>query len=131
MSARRSRRWRGEDGQATVEFAAMLPYLLFAAILAWQVLLTTSAVNAAENAARAGSRAAGLGLDAEEHAIDALPGWLRPDARAERGPGPGCSDDNPPITSTRVVVCAPVPILFPGFDVGTFAFRRDAEFPAS
>jgi TadE-like protein len=124
------RAWRGESGQTSLEFVGLIPYLLLIAVACWQFLLASATANAAENAARAGSRAEGLGLNGAERALEALPEWLRGTSDAEVGPGAGCGDDGGSRPGTRVVVCAPVPILFPGVTLPDFVMRRDAEFPS-
>jgi hypothetical protein len=128
MDALRLRRLGGESGQSSLEFAALLPYLLLAAAFAWQVLLLAASVNAAENAARTGSRAATLGRDGAEVALEALPTWLQDDSEAEVGPDPGC-DDDPRGGGTRVVVCTTVPLLWPGLGLPGFSFTRTAVLP--
>jgi TadE-like protein len=106
-----------ERGSASLEFTGLLPYLLLAALFAWQLLLATFTVTAAENAARTGSRAESLGRDGIEAAQDALPDWLRDDAFA-RAEG------------TLVRVTIEVPIVFPGLSVDDMTVSRTAEFPS-
>lgn len=123
-------RLSGERGSTALEFVGILPYLVLAAVFAWQLLLSTSTFNAAENAARAGSRAEGIGQDGAEVALEALPDWLRDAGRAEVGPGPGCGDD-PGGGGTKVVVCVRVPVLWPGVGFDAFSGTRAAELPST
>ncbi len=123
-------RVHSERGAPTVELMALLPFMILGAILVWQLLMSAAVVNAAENAARNGSRLASQGEDGEEGALDALPGWLAEHAVAERGPNPDCDDDTT-ASGTRVVVCVDVPVLVPGVAIEGLTLRRDAEFPPS
>lgn len=120
---------RREGGSATVEFVAMLPYLLIAAAFAWQLLLVTSVVTGAENAARTGSRAQALGRDGAEAAVEALSPWMRQHARTGVGTSGGC--DGQQGGGTRVTVCIQVPVLWPGLSFPEFNVVRDAELPSA
>jgi hypothetical protein len=125
-----STRAQRQDGQVSVEFAALLPWMILFVLFGWQLLFTSMAINAVENAARVGSRAASLGLDGHDRAEQALPDWLRESSEVEVGPNPGCRDDARP-RGTRVVVCARVPLLFPGVPWEPVGIRRAAEFPVT
>lgn len=122
---RRFGRLRDERGQASIEFTGLLPYLLLAAVFGWQVLLITTTINSAENAARAGSRVAGMGGNGDSAATEALPPWLR-DHRVAPLPGGGCGGGG---GSTAVTVCLEIPVLFPGVGFDEFQISRSAEFP--
>jgi hypothetical protein len=52
-------RRRGERGQASVELMLMLPLMLLVGLAIWQVHLTLSVANDAENAARTAAREGG------------------------------------------------------------------------
>jgi len=106
----------------------MLPYLLLATAFAWQLLLTSAVVTAAENAARAGSRVEALGQDGGAAALDALSPWMRGHARADVGPSGGCDDGDGEMGS-RVTVCVDVPVLWPGLTLPDVTIARDAELP--
>ena len=64
MSAR-----RGERGQATVELLLMFPAILLLGLVVWQVHLTLTVANDAENAARTASRSGG-GAKAARDALE-------------------------------------------------------------
>ena len=53
-----------ERGQAAVEFVAVVPFVLLAALVAWQLALVGHVAWAAAGAARSGARAAVVGRDA-------------------------------------------------------------------
>lgn len=89
-----------EEGTASVELIAAVPFLLLAVLVAAQLALAGQALWSAAMAARAGSRAALVGGDAEAAARRALPASLRDGARI------GDSD----IVSVQVIV----PHLLPG-----------------
>jgi len=70
-----------EEGTASVELVAVVPFLLLAAFVAAQLGLVGQALWSAGIAARAGARAAEVGVNAESTARRALPPQLRADAR--------------------------------------------------
>src|SRR5437870_5275386 len=53
-----------ERGQSTVEFVAMLPMILLAGLVAWQLVLVGHVAWDAAGAARSGARAKAVGRDA-------------------------------------------------------------------
>ncbi len=89
-----------ENGTASVELVAVVPFLLLAVLVAAQLGLVGQALWSAGVAARAGARAALVGGDAPTAARRALPPTLRRDARV--------SDSG--TISVRVVI----PRLLPG-----------------
>ena len=107
---------RGERGTATVELVGFIPFLFLAALAAWQILLVSASATAAQDAARTGSRAAGIGRDGRSAAVSALSGWLRDDARAA-------------VSGTRTTVTVRVPILVPGLTTSDLTVSRTAELP--
>jgi hypothetical protein len=72
-----------EEGTASVELVAVVPFLLLAVLVAAQLGLAGQALWSAGVAARAGARAALVGGDATATARSALPPSLRPGARIE------------------------------------------------
>ncbi len=78
---------RGQAGQASVEFVAVLPALAVCLILAGQAVAVGWALWSAGIAARAGARAENVGGDAEAVARRALPGPLRDGALIRAGDG--------------------------------------------
>jgi len=89
-----------EEGTASVELAAVVPFLLLAVLVAAQLALAGQALWAAGVAARAGARAGLVGRDASAAARRALPPLLREGARVEG--------------SGRISVRVQVPRLLPG-----------------
>jgi Flp pilus assembly pilin Flp len=79
-----ARRWREERGQAAVEFVAVLPFLMVAVLVAWQLVLVGHVAWDAAGAARSGARAAVVGRDAGAAARSALPRSLRAGTRVGR-----------------------------------------------
>jgi pilus assembly protein CpaE len=70
----------GEAGQATIEFTALIPLILFLVIIMWQVALWGMSAAFAGHAADEASRAASLGDSpsrVEAVALDAVPSWFR------------------------------------------------------
>src|SRR6476660_1220285 len=78
------RRIRAERGQAAVEFVAVVPFVLVAALVAWQLALLGHVAWSAASAARSGARAALVGRDAARAARSALPRSLRSATRVSR-----------------------------------------------
>lgn len=89
-----------EEGTASIELIAVVPFLLLAALAAAQIALAGHSLWSASVAARAGARAALVGRDAEAAARRALPSSLR------RGAEVGEEDG--------VSVQVGVPALLPG-----------------
>lgn len=73
----------GEDGTASVELVAVVPFLLLALVAAAQIALAGQALWSAGVAARAGARAAAVGGDATAAARSALPPSMRQGARVD------------------------------------------------
>jgi hypothetical protein len=90
-----------EEGTASVELIAVVPFLLLAILVAAQVALAGQALWSASVAARAGARAALVGDDPAAVARRALPPPLR------RGAEVGEGD----VVSVRVVVPRLLPAL--------------------
>jgi len=76
-----------EEGTASVELIAVVPFLLLAVLAAAQIGLAGQALWSAGVAARAGARAALVGGDATAAARRALPPSLRTGARVEDSGG--------------------------------------------
>ncbi len=66
-----------EDGTASVELVAVVPFLLLAVLVAAQIVLAGQALWSAGVASRAGARAALVGGDAAQAAREALPPAMR------------------------------------------------------
>jgi hypothetical protein len=77
----------GEEGTASVELVAVVPFLLLAVLMAAQLALAGHALWSAGVAARAGARAALVGRDAGAAARQALPPALRPGAKVDDSHG--------------------------------------------
>ena len=73
----------GEEGTASVELIAVVPFLLLAVLVAAQIALAGQALWSAGVAARAGARAALVGGDAKAAARRALPPSMRTGAEVE------------------------------------------------
>jgi hypothetical protein len=76
-----------EDGTASVELIAAIPFLLLAVLVAAQIALAGDALWSASVAARAGARAALIGGDATAAARRSLPPSMRKGSRVS-GAGP-------------------------------------------
>lgn len=100
MSRQAASSFRREDGTASVELVAVVPFLLLAVLVAAQIGLAGQALWSAGVAARAGARAALVGGDAATAARRALPPSMQAGAEV------GASD----AVSVRVAV----PRLLPG-----------------
>lgn len=97
----------GEEGTASVELIAAIPFLLLGVLVAAQIALAGQALWSAGVAARAGARAALVGGDASAAARSALPPSMREGAEVEEEDG----------VSVRVEVPRLVPSL-PDLRVG-------------
>jgi hypothetical protein len=80
---------RGQDGQASVEMAALLPLVVLVGALLWQAVVAGQALWMSGAAARAAARAAAVGGDAAAAARGALPPRLEDGLRVRRLPGGG------------------------------------------
>jgi hypothetical protein len=92
---------RREDGTASVELIAVVPFLLLAILVAAQIGLAGQALWSAGIAARAGARAALVGGDAGATARRALPESMRDGAEVD--------DDG--TVSVRVVIPRLLPAM--------------------
>ena len=92
----------GEEGTASVELVAAIPFLLLALAVAAQIALAGQALWSASVAARAGARAALVGADPKAAARRALPPAMRDGAVVEEDDG-----------DEGIAVKVPVPILLP------------------
>lgn len=91
----------GEEGTASVELVAAVPFLLLAVLAAAQIALAGQALWSASVAARAGARAALVGGDASAAARSALPPSMRAGVRIEESDG----------VAVRIVVPRLIPSL--------------------
>jgi hypothetical protein len=91
----------GEEGTASVELIAVVPFLLLAVAVAAQFALAGQALWSASVAARAGARAALVGTEAGGAARRALPDSMRAGSVVDEEGG-------------EVSVRVPVPRLLPG-----------------
>lgn len=115
--SRPAARRRGERGQASVELIGMLPFLVLAALLVWQLLLVGYAVTSAENAARAASRVEARGGDGRKAAARSVGSPLREGIRTQ-------------LDGEKAVVRVRVPIIVPGITREDVTVSRDAELPS-
>ena len=76
-----------EEGTASVELIAVVPFLLLAVLVAAQLTVAGQALWSASVAARAGARAALVGGDARAVARRALPAALREASRVDEADG--------------------------------------------
>jgi hypothetical protein len=96
----------GEEGTASVELVAAIPFLLLALVVAAQIALAGQALWSASVAARAGARAALVGGDPKAAARQALPPSMRRGAVVE-------AEDDGDGGGEGVAVKVPVPLLLP------------------
>jgi hypothetical protein len=78
-----------ESGQAAVETVAMVPLVLLAAAVAWQLVLTGHTLWLSAHAARAAARAELVGRSPERAARSALPRSLERGLSVQRVDGAG------------------------------------------
>ena len=109
---------REQDGQATIELLAIVPAVLAAGLVAWQLVLVGHAAWLSAHAARAAARADLVGQDPVAAARSALP------ARLERGLE--VQPDRAGTTQVRV----PVPSVHPRWD-GAVKVRARASLEAA
>ncbi len=95
---------RDQRGQASVEFAGVLMWLLLAALFVWQLLLVTWTFNQASNAARTASRVDGRGGDGVKAGREAL------------SPRPARATPGSAWRASSATVRVRIPILVPGLD---------------
>jgi pilus assembly protein CpaE len=88
----------GERGQATVELVAVVPALVLACVIAWELVLAGHTAWVAAHAARAGARAVAVGRDGRAAA--------RSVARSA----------SVSVVGSRVRVSVPVPLVVPGWN---------------
>ena len=108
---------RDQRGQASVEFAGVLVWLLLAALFIWQLLLVTWAFNQASNAARTASRTEGRGGNAVEAGRKALSPGLREGSKIKM------------VSSEKAEVKVLIPIVVPGIHHEGFVATKSAELP--
>lgn len=106
---------RSDDGQASVEFIALLPLVGLLIALAWQALLAGEAVWLGASAARAAARAEALGRDPVRAARGVLPG------RYERGLRVRAVRDG------SVAVAIAIPTVVGAGSLGSFTARAQFE----
>lgn len=85
----------GEEGTASVELVAVVPFLLLAVLVAAQIALAGQALWSASVAARAGARAALVGGDASAAARSSLPPSMRAGMRVSEEDGVGVGVEIP------------------------------------
>jgi hypothetical protein len=90
----------GEEGTASVELVAVIPFLLVALLVAAQIALAGQALWSASVAARAGARAALVGGDVAAAARSALPPSMREEAKVEEGDGVSVRVEVPRVISS-------------------------------
>jgi pilus assembly protein CpaE len=78
---------RSELGQASVELVAVAPFVVLAALVAWQIALVGQTAWLCANAARVAARAQAVGRDAGAAARSALPGTLERGLKVSRAAG--------------------------------------------
>ena len=114
------RRARAERGQASVELMLMLPLMLLVGLVIWQVHLTLTVANDAENAARTASRQGGGAAAASQ----ALEPQYRDHITKCHGGDTECGIQ---VTGTRVKIWVDVPIIVPGGSSLGLGFKVHGE----
>ena len=108
---------RDQRGQASVEFAGVLVWLLLAALFIWQLMLVTWAFNQASNAARTASRTEGRGGNAVDAGRAALSPGLREGSKVKL------------VSPEKAEVKVLIPIVVPGIHHRGFVATKTAELP--
>jgi|SRR5215218_6605276 len=116
MPSRAENAEHGEEGTASVELVAVVPFLLLAVLAVAQLTLAGQALWSASVAARAGARAAVVGGDPAAAARAALPPSMRPKSEVEEGDG----------IDVRIEVPRLIPPL-PPVQVGASSSLEDAD----
>src|SRR3954451_20957547 len=106
----------GEEGTASVELVAVVPFLLLALVAAAQIALAGQALWSASVAARAGARAAGVGGGPTAAARGALPPSIRREAEVEDSDG----------VAVRVEIPRLIPLL-PSVRVGAASSLENGD----
>ena len=110
------RRLSDERGQASVEFAGVLFWLLLTAFVVWQLMLVTWTFTSASNAARTASRVDGRGGDAVKAGRAALSPGLREGAQIK-------------MEGEKATVRVRIPLIVPGLNTDKIEASRSAELP--
>jgi pilus assembly protein CpaE len=76
-----------EQGQASVELVAALPFVLVLAALVWQLALAGHTLLTTAHAARSGARAALVDRNVDRAALSVLPEAMERGMKVERGSG--------------------------------------------
>jgi hypothetical protein len=108
-----------QRGQASAELLGMVWWLLFAAVVVWQLLLGAWTVTQTSNAARTASRVDARGGDAKKAARNALAGPLRKNFVEREFKMEG---------ETATVVVR-IPIIVPGLTAKGFEAERSVTLP--
>ncbi len=91
MPSARPRSPSDEDGQASVELVAAVPFALLIGLVAWQLVLAGNTAWLCANAARVAARAEAVGRDPARAARSALPRRLEGGMEVERRKSGGIS----------------------------------------
>lgn len=110
--------WRGERGQAAVEFVALLPLFGVVAVAMLQALAAGAAEELADHAAQSAAVAIAQGRDGAAAARAAVPGWARGRIEVRTA-------------ATRVRVTLTPPSLLPGLGSRLRATATADAGPAS
>ena len=106
----------GQRGQVSAELLGMMWWMLFCAVVVWQMLLAAWAVDQAANAARTASRVEGRGGDAEKAARWAVSNGLRKGLEVD-------------ISGETAKVSVRIPIVVPGLGDDRLRATRSATLP--
>jgi pilus assembly protein CpaE len=111
-------RFAGESGQATIEFAGLLPIVLLVLLLLWQIVLIGATFVFAGHAARAGARALAVGDNVADAVKAGLPGAWQSDLGSVKPVEKQTCDGKGPSSTTEIDGCVTVsvhtPLLVPG-----------------
>ncbi len=111
-----TRRLSDERGQASVEFAGVLFWLLLTAFVVWQLMLVTWTFTSASNAARTASRVEGRDGSGTKAGKAALSPGLRDHAKVT-------------MSGEKATVKVRIPIVIPGLDSPELLATKSAELP--